>query len=96
LNVFDRRAALVRELAEVEAQEETILRNGLATVVVRLRNGLGLSQEQLASKCGILRATIANIENEKQNTTLEVLCRIASAFGLAPWELLKLVMEANA
>jgi putative transcriptional regulator len=96
MNVFARRAALVRELAEVEAQEETILRNGLATVIVRLRTGLGQTQEQLAEKCGILRTTLANIENEKQNTTLEVLCRIASALDLAPWELLKLVMEASA
>ncbi len=96
MNVFDRRAALVRELAEVEAQEETILRNGLAIVIVRLRNGLGQTQEQLAEMCGFLRTTLANIENERQNTTLEVLCRIASALGLAPWELLKLVMEASA
>ena len=41
------------------------------------RKGLGLSQEELARKCGVTRQTVNAIENNKYNPTL------ALAFDLA-------------
>jgi transcriptional regulator with XRE-family HTH domain len=48
----------------------------------------GWSQEELASATGLDRTYISGIERGKRNPTLKIICRIASALGVTPSELL--------
>lgn len=45
------------------------------------REDAGLTQDALAQKSGIPKATISKIESGKRNTTIETLMSIASAMG---------------
>ena len=47
------------------------------------RKKLKLNQAQLASRVGLSRASIANIERGRQNVLLHHACDIASALGLS-------------
>lgn len=46
-----------------------------------LRSEMGLSQEELARRCGVSRQTINAIENNKYNPTLELAMRLARLLG---------------
>lgn len=49
--------------------------------IAELRKEQGMTQQQLADKCGILRPNIARIEAGRYGITLDVLSRIAQALG---------------
>jgi transcriptional regulator with XRE-family HTH domain len=53
-----------------------------------IRELRGLTQQQLASLCGVPRSTVANIEVGGSNPTLAVLLRLAGALHLSLEELL--------
>ena len=57
--------------------------------IKQLRLAQGLSQEELAFKCGLDRTYIGRLENLKRNPTLPVIAKIAAAFNMEVWELLK-------
>ena len=57
--------------------------------IKQLRLALGLSQEELAFKSGLDRTYIGRLENLKRNPTLPVIAKIADAFNMEVWELLK-------
>ena len=42
-----------------------------------IRKGLGISQEELAKKCGVSRQTVNAIENNKYDPTLSLAFRLA-------------------
>ena len=42
-----------------------------------IRKGLGISQEELAKKCGVTRQTVNAIENNKYDPTLSLAFRLA-------------------
>lgn len=46
------------------------------------RKELGLSQEELAKKCGVSRQTVNAIENNKYDPTLSLAFRLAQALAL--------------
>ncbi|HIW76015.1 MULTISPECIES: helix-turn-helix domain-containing protein [Gordonibacter] len=55
----------------------------LGSSIRRLRDEQGLTQEQLASMIGNgSKQYISAIENGSKNVTIDVLCRIAEAFGI--------------
>jgi transcriptional regulator with XRE-family HTH domain len=54
---------------------------GLGKTVRALRKMRGLTQEQLATACELSRASIANIEVERQNIPINTLQSIANALG---------------
>jgi len=58
--------------------------------IKQLRISSGLSQEELAFKCGLDRTYIGRLENLKRNPTLPVIAKLASAFDMEVWELLKI------
>ena len=45
------------------------------------RKELGLSQEELAKKCGVSRQTVNAIENNKYDPTLALAFRLAGELG---------------
>lgn len=57
--------------------------------VRELRNALGWSQAYLAERAGIRRATVVAIEQGTKSIDLDVLDRLATAFGYAPGALIQ-------
>ncbi len=47
------------------------------------RKELGLSQEELAKRCGVSRQTVNAIENDKYDPTLALAFRLARELGTA-------------
>lgn len=54
-----------------------------------LRSARGLSQEALADAAGLDRTYVSSCERGRRNVSLENICRLASALGVKPEELLK-------
>ncbi len=55
----------------------------------KLRLAKGYSQEELSALCNIDRTYIGRLENLQRNPTLPILGKIACAFNLEVWELLR-------
>lgn len=55
----------------------------------KCRASLGLSQAELARRCGVSRPAISSIEQGRGNPTLSVIDRACAALGVRPTELLK-------
>jgi transcriptional regulator with XRE-family HTH domain len=60
----------------------------LAANVRRLRDGRGLSQQQMARLAGIPRPTWASLESGAANPTLQILTRVAAALQVSVEELI--------
>lgn len=54
----------------------------------KYRNGLGLSQEAFADKCGLHRTYISAIECYRRSISLENIQRIANALDIDAYKLL--------
>jgi transcriptional regulator with XRE-family HTH domain len=65
------------------------LRDILARNVRRLRNDLGLTQEELADRAKIDRTYVSNIENCKNAATVDMIGQVAAGLGVEPGDLLK-------
>lgn len=61
----------------------------LADRIIKLRRERKLSQEDLAFAADIDRTYVGRIENLKRNPTLNILVKLAKAFDMEVWELLK-------
>jgi transcriptional regulator with XRE-family HTH domain len=61
----------------------------LAQNMKRMRVDRGWSQEMLALEAGMHRTFIAHVEREVRNISLDNIEKIAEAFGIAVFELLK-------
>jgi transcriptional regulator with XRE-family HTH domain len=53
-----------------------------------LREAEGWSQEDLAERSGLHRTYISGVERGVRNPTLEIIGKLAQAFGVSPSELL--------
>ena len=49
--------------------------------ILFIRKSLGLTQEQLAQKCGVTRQTIIALEQGRYNPSLELAFKITKALG---------------
>lgn len=63
--------------------------------VKELRLSLGLSQEQLATLCGLDRTYISGIERGKRNLSLVNIVKPASSLNISPSELMNFKEEIN-
>jgi transcriptional regulator with XRE-family HTH domain len=70
-------------MADIEATGANLAAN-----VRRLREGRGLSQQQMARLAGIPRPTWASLESGAANPTLQVLTRVAAALQVSVEELI--------
>ncbi len=59
----------------------------MKNVIRDRRKELGLSQEELAKKCGVSRQTVNAIENNKYDPTLTLAFRLARELGTTVDEL---------
>ncbi|MEH2199640.1 helix-turn-helix domain-containing protein [Nostoc sp.] len=50
---------------------------------------MGISQEDLAERCGLHRTYVGAIERSERNITLQTLERLAESLGVSPHDLLK-------
>jgi transcriptional regulator with XRE-family HTH domain len=57
--------------------------------VRRIRNEVGLSQEELAFRAKLHRTYISSVERGARNVSLENIFAIAEALGVPPGDLLK-------
>lgn len=61
----------------------------LGSVVKRLREAHGLTQEEVATKAGVAQSYLAKLEGgARKNPSLDVLKRLAKALGVPVTELL--------
>jgi transcriptional regulator with XRE-family HTH domain len=72
---------------KMEISEENFITN-LGTHIRQLRESKNLSQQDLASDCGIPKVQIGRIERAKINTTVRTLVKIANALDIEPKDLL--------
>ena len=64
-------------------------KDAVARAVRRNRADLKISQEALAESAGISRNYISRVESASADLSLVVFSRLAMAFGMRPWELLR-------
>jgi transcriptional regulator with XRE-family HTH domain len=76
LNEFEGDPAFESARTSLRAQ------TNLAINVNRIRNAIGLSQEELASKAGMRQPSISKIERGESNPRLDTIVRIATALGV--------------
>lgn len=55
----------------------------------RIREAVGLSQEELGARCDLHRTYIGSIERGERNITLQTVTKIAMALGVNPLDLLQ-------
>ena len=70
MNLLIRKEATMNEVAKQIGQR-----------IQELRKDAGLTQTQLAEKCGMMQPNIARIEAGTYATSIDVLSRIAEALG---------------
>jgi transcriptional regulator with XRE-family HTH domain len=63
--------------------------------IKKTREGMGLTQGELARKTAKNKSSISNIENGRGNPTLESLMTVADALGVKAWELLRPSLEVK-
>lgn len=62
------------------------------TVGSNLRNfreGMGISQEELADRCGLHRTYVGSVERGERNISLDNIVRLANALNISPGQLLE-------
>lgn len=55
----------------------------MGVVIRSLRTEVGLSQEELAARCGLHRTYIGSIERGEKTITIETAQKLAKAFGIS-------------
>lgn len=63
----------------------------LGRTIGRLRQNLGLSQEELANRAGIHRTYVSQLERGIKSPTLAVLIKIAKALDTKPSKIVRVV-----
>ena len=61
----------------------------LGETVRRLREHEGISQEELADRCGLHRTYVGSVERGERNVSLANIVRLAKALNVAPSSLLE-------
>lgn len=90
---YDTRS-LIKKVEDAEPQEISIQPLSSTNIMVGhkvalTRNILGWSQEKLADKVGLSRASIANIEGGRQRVDLDGVETFCIAFGITPHHFMK-------
>lgn len=82
LNKMDRRLLqLVEELPDVDVYYLHYHRRRIGERIKSLREEKGMTQQDLASACGLQRQNIARIEHSRYSVGQDILSKIATALG---------------
>jgi transcriptional regulator with XRE-family HTH domain len=57
--------------------------------VRRIRQGIGLTQEQFAERAGFAQQYVSSLENGRRNPTVVTIYELSQALGVAPMDLLR-------
>ena len=71
------------------ATRDDVANSILADNMRNFRWTLGLTQQALAERLAVQRSRVSNWEGRRNSITLQQLTRIADAFGVEPWVLIK-------
>lgn len=77
-------------------KEPAALTSTLGQVIKEVRQRLGLSQEELATKAGLHRTYISNIEQGERNPSLTTLTNLSAAMNLECSHLMQMVEQRTA
>lgn len=83
-----RTGSLLSEKAVVTRESDRLVREALSSNLVRGREKLRWTQQDLAAHSGVSRPLIAHIERQARNPDLKTLVRLAAALGLTVERLL--------
>lgn len=78
-----RTGALLGGKAEDARESDSHVRETLSGNIIRAREALGWTQEDLAARSGLSRPLVAHIERQARNPDLKTLVRLATALGLS-------------
>ena len=73
---------------KVHCVKSELLAKRLGANVRKFREALGLSQEELAERCGLHRTYVGSVERGERNVSLENIVLLARAVNEAPGTLL--------
>ncbi len=85
---FVQRRFPTRQRAALRAVQPVLGRRLVADNMRRLRQIRGFSQETLAELTGLNRGYLSSVENARRNVSIDNICKIAAALGVAPRDLL--------
>ena len=71
-----------QSIADKKMIEETEEQAAIITAVIEQRHALGISQRELANRCGIPQSSVARIESMKITPNLDTLLKIIHQLGL--------------
>lgn len=72
----------VSTVVDMKTKQIDAMATGLAATVLKRRREIGLSQEELASRAGLHRTYISDIERGARNISFKSLCRLAIALEI--------------
>ena len=75
--------------------QEDVFRKQLASVILKNRQKMGLSQDEVAQRSKLHRTYISDVERGERNISVESMRRIASALDMSVWQLVKYAEEAE-
>jgi transcriptional regulator with XRE-family HTH domain len=67
-----------------------VIRKRLGDSIRTERNKLGISQEELAFKCGLHRTYIGSVERGERNISIENIVKISKALGITAYKLFQM------
>lgn len=79
----------MQRLARTTKRTPLTSRETLSLNMIRLRRDRGWSQEWLGAEAGLHRTFIAHLERQARNPSLDSIEKIATAFGIQVWEILR-------
>ena len=84
------RVGRVRDVPDADAVADAIARN-----TRQLRTTRGWSLDQLATRSGVSKGMLVQIEQARTNPSIGTLCRVADAFGVTLAQLVELADESS-
>ena len=76
-------------------QQEDLFRRQLASVILKKRQNMGLSQDEVAQRSKLHRTYISDVERGERNISVESMRRIAAALDMRVWQLVQYAEEAE-
>lgn len=74
---------------------EDLFRKQLASVILKKRQQMGLSQDEVAQRSKLHRTYISDVERGERNISVESMRRIANALDMRVWQLVQYAEEAE-